>query len=405
MQTAATHNSLLPIRLVLICTGLIATLALGFRHGFGFWLQPIVSHYQWSRESFSLAMALQNLVWGLTQPFFGAWADKVGAKRILILGMLLYIVALLGMSLANTPFWFAIFVGVVGGCALSATTWSVLFGIVGRAAPVHLRTKALGIVGAAGSFGQFLMIPVEQSLISVLGWQAALWVLVVMCVLMWPAIEKLSPWQKAPQSQTNKSQSSVSALKQALKQPRFWGLMAGYFVCGFQVIFIAVHMPAYLKDQGIAPFVAVMALALIGLFNIGGSFMAGFLGQTRNKAVLLAGIYSLRAVAIVIFLWVPLSAVSVAIFAITLGFLWLSTVPLTNAIIAQWYGVEHFGMLVGLVFLAHQIGSFLGVWLGGYWFDTTGSYQVVWYSAAILGVIAGVINWSIRRSCGATQQG
>jgi predicted MFS family arabinose efflux permease len=254
----------------------------------------------------------------------------------------------------------------------------------------------MGITAAAGSFGQFLMVPVEGYLITTFGWQQALTLLGFAALLMVPFAWGLREPGFGGAQHTPREQTIVQALKEAFKYPSFQLLMAGYFVCGFQVVFIGVHMPSYLKDKGLSPQVASYALALIGLFNVFGTYAAGVLGQRLAKRKILAFIYLARSVAIGLFLVVPLSPASVYVFASVMGLLWLSTVPVTNATVAQIFGVAHLSMLSGFVFFSHQIGSFMGVWLGGYLYDRTGSYDVVWYIAIALGVLAAMVNLPIK---------
>lgn len=380
------------LKTVLLATGVILTLAMGVRHGFGFWLQPISQANGWSRETYSLALALQNLMWGAFGPFAGMVADRFGTMRVVLLGAFAYMGGLIWMAVVTQPSLFIIGSGVLIGLGLACTAFGAVSGIIGRAAPPERRSWAFGISGAASSFGQFLMMPVEQQLISGVGWQNAFFLLAAIVVfLMVPMSFRLR--EPAVQKAGGHHQSIREAMGEAVGNRSFLLLVAGYFVCGFQVVFIGVHLPAYLKDKGIAdPKVAVMALALIGLFNIFGSYMAGQLGGKLPKRYLLSFIYFARSVVIGLFLLAPLSPLSVYLFAATMGVLWLSTVPLTNGIIAGVFGLSHMSMLAGVVFFSHQIGSFLGVWLGGYVFDLKGSYDLVWGIAIALGIFAGTAN-------------
>jgi MFS family permease len=365
----------LDLKTVLIATGVILTLAMGVRHGFGFWMQPIAQANGWSRETYSLAMALQNLLWGAFGPFAGMVADRWGTMRVVLVGAVAYAAGLAWMATVTQPVLFIVGSGIFIGLGLACTAFGAVSGIVGRAAPPEKRSWAFGISGAASSFGQFLLMPIEQTLITHVGWQQALFLLAAVVVfLMVPMAFRL----REPAVQ------------------KFLLLVAGYFVCGFQLVFIGVHMPAYLKDQGLAdPKVAVIALALIGLFNIFGSYWAGKLGGRLPKRYLLSFIYFSRAAVIGLFLLAPLSPLSVYVFAAAMGVLWLSTVPLTNGIIAGVFGLTHMSMLAGVVFLSHQVGSFIGVWLGGYVFDLRGSYDLVWSIAIALSVFAGLANLPI----------
>ncbi|KQU80782.1 MULTISPECIES: MFS transporter [unclassified Rhizobacter] len=385
----------LSMKQVLLCGAMIVTLSMGIRHGFGLWLQPITMDRGWTRETFAFALAVQNLAWGIAGPFAGALADRFGAFKVLIAGSLLYAGGLVLMGLSTSGLAFTGSAGLLLGMAQSGTTYAVVYGVIGRNVAPEKRSWAMGVAAAAGSFGQFLMVPTENWLIGHLGWQQALFVLG--CVAL--AIIPLAAGLKEPKFIVNPLQQSLgAALREAFAYPSFLLLMAGYFVCGFQVVFIGVHMPSYLKDHGLSQDVATGALALIGLFNVIGTYTAGTLGQRLPKRYILSTIYALRSVAIVVFLNVPLSPTSVYVFASVMGVLWLSTVPPTNAVVAQIFGVRYLSMLGGFVFLSHQVGSFLGVWLGGKLYDSTGSYDVVWWIAVGLGVFAALVNLPVRES-------
>ena len=383
---------------VLACGAVIVTLSMGIRHGFGLWLLPITQAQGWTRETFAFALAIQNLAWGCFGIFAGMLADRFGAVRVLIGGALLYAAGLAGMALAPNALIFALTAGILIGAAQAGTTYAVIYGVIGRQIAADKRSWAMGLAAAAGSFGQFLMVPVEGFLISAFGWQQALLVLSIAVLLIVPLAFGLREPGFAGGAAPRRDQTIRQALREALKYPSFQLLMAGYFVCGFQVVFIGVHMPSYLKDKGLSPQVAGYALALIGLFNIFGTYIAGSLGQKLAKRKLLAFIYLARALAIAVFIWTPISPLSVYIFSCVMGLLWLSTVPLTNAAVAQIFGVAHLSMLSGFVFFSHQIGSFLGVWLGGLLYDRTGSYDIVWYISIALGVLAALINLPVREA-------
>jgi predicted MFS family arabinose efflux permease len=386
----------LSLTTVLICGGLLVTLSMGIRHGFGLFNLPITQTHGWSRETFAFALALQNLMWGATQPFAGALADKYGAYRIMLVGVALYVAGLVVMAMATSGTAFASGAGIMIGIAQSGTTYSVVYGVIGRVASPDKRVWAMGIAAAAGSFGQFLMIPVEQGLISTVGWQNALFVLAVMACMMLPLAFALRE-PKDGYVYTGHHQTVGQAIREAFGNRSFQLLTLGYFVCGFQVVFIGVHLAPYLKDRGLTdPKIATVALALIGLFNVIGTYTAGSLGQRLPKRYLLAFIYLSRSVVIAAYLLLPLTAWSTWIFAAVMGALWLSTVPLTNGIVAQVFGVQYLSMLSGVVFFSHQIGSFLGAWLGGYLYDRTGAYDIVWMIAIALGVVAALVNLPIR---------
>ena len=381
---------------VLICGAMIVTLSMGIRHGFGLWLQPITMERGWSRETFAFAIAVQNLMWGATGPFAGMLADRFGAFRVLLAGALLYAGGLVLMGLATSGLAFTGSAGLLLGMAQAGTTYAIVYGVIGRNVAPEKRSWAMGVAAAAGSFGQFLMVPVENWLIGGFGWQNALFILGCLALAIMPLAIGLKEPKVA--ASTGSQQSIGQALREAFGYPSFQLLMAGYFVCGFQVVFIGVHMPSYLKDQGLSPEVATYALALIGLFNVFGTYAAGTLGQRLPKRYILSTIYFLRSVAIVVFLFVPLSPMSVYVFSAVMGLLWLSTVPPTNAVVAQIFGVQYLSMLGGFVFFSHQIGSFLGVWLGGKLYDATGSYDIVWWLAVALGVFAALVNLPVRES-------
>lgn len=383
---------------VLICGAMVVTLSMGVRHGFGLWLQPITQAQGWTRQTFAFAIALQNIAWGFFGIFAGMAADRFGAFRVLLGGAVLYALGLAGMALSPNAFVFSLTAGLLIGAAQAGTTYAVVYGVIGRQIAPAKRSWAMGVAAAAGSFGQFLMVPVEGLLISGLGWQQALLALAVSVLLIMPLAFGLREPGFGGAAAPRREQTIGQALAEAFKYPSFQLLMAGYFVCGFQVVFIGVHMPSYLKDKGLSPQVASYALALIGLFNVFGTYIAGSLGQKLAKRKILAFIYIARAVVIAIFLWVPLSPASVYVFSAVMGLLWLSTVPPTNATIAQIFGVAHLSMLGGFVFFSHQIGSFMGVWLGGLLYDRTGSYDVVWYLAIALGVFAALVNLPVREA-------
>lgn len=383
---------------VLACGAAIVTLSMGVRHGFGLWLLPITSDQGWSRESFAFAMAVQNLSWGVFGIFAGMAADRFGAFRVLIAGAVMYALGLLGMAWSTSTTGFALTAGILIGAAQAGTTYAVIYGVIGRQIAPERRSWAMGVAAAAGSFGQFLMVPVEGWLISSFGWQQALiWLSAALLLVIPLALGLREPGFAAGQAPA-REQTILQALREALGYRSFQLLMAGYFVCGFQVVFIGVHLPSYLKDNGLSPQVASYALALIGLFNVIGTYAAGALGQRLPKRHILAFIYLARALAITVFLLVPLSPLSVYVFAAVMGVLWLSTVPPTNAVVAQIFGVAHLSMLGGFVFFSHQIGSFLGVWLGGVLYDRTGSYDVVWMIAIALGVLAALVNLPVRET-------
>jgi predicted MFS family arabinose efflux permease len=378
---------------VLVCGSLILTLGMGLRHGFGLFLQPVSADMHWHRETFALALAVQNLVWGATQPFAGMLADKYGTGRIVLAGAILYVLGLWWMAHPTSQLTFVLAAGVLIGTGLSGVTFSVIAGVLGRAFPPEKRSMVLGISAAAGSFGQFALLPLTQWLLTHVGWVGALMALGFVGVLMVPLAAALV--EKRVTQHHAFAQSASQAMREALEHRGYVLLTLGFFVCGFQVVFIGVHLPAYLADHGLPARVAVTALALVGLFNIVGTYTTGWLGSRMPKRHILSFIYFARAIVIALFVFLPLSELSVYLFAITLGVLWLSTVPPTNGIVAHVFGVRYLAMLSGFTFFSHQIGSFLGAWLGGKLYDATGSYDLVWYLSIALGIVAGIINLPI----------
>ena len=379
--------------IVLVASAVILSIGMGIRHGFGLFLSPVSVEMGWGRETFALAIAVQNLTWGITQPFTGMLADRFGSAKILIAGCLLYALGLVTMSFSTSPWLFVLTAGVLIGTGQSGVTYSVVSGVLGRKVSPEKRSMALGISAAAGSFGQFAMLPFTQWMLSTLGWHHTLFILAAVALLIVPLaafmVERREGNVHAFQ------QSAREAMNEAIGHRGYILLTLGYFVCGFQVVFVGVHLPSYLADRGMPPHVAVTALALVGVFNIVGTYIAGWLGGRMSKKYILSFIYFARAVVFAVFFWLPLSAVSVYGFAIALGMLWLSTVPVTNGLVAQIFGVRYMAMLTGFAFFSHQVGSFLGAWLGGKLYDTTGSYDVVWYLAMALGIVAGLINLPI----------
>ena len=379
---------------VLVCGGMILTLSLGLRHGFGLFLAPMTSDLGWGRETFAIALAVQNLVWGASQPFAGMLADKYGAGRVTAVSALLYVAGLALMAYPVAPWFFVFSSGILIGLGLSGVSFSVVQGVVGRRYPPEKRSMALGISAAAGSFGQFAMLPLTQWLLSNVGWHGALLTMAAIGLLMVPlALGMVEDRSRAGAHLFE--QSAGEAMREALRHRGYVLLTVGFFVCGFQVVFVGVHLPAFLADRGFAPHVAVVSLALIGLFNIVGTYTTGWLGGRMPKRWILSAIYFGRAVVIALFIWLPMSTVTVYAFAVALGLLWLSTVPPTNGIVAGVFGTRYLAMLAGFTFFSHQIGSFLGAWLGGLLYDRTGSYDVVWWISIALGIVAGLLNLPI----------
>lgn len=378
---------------VLLGSALILALSLGVRHGFGLFLPPMSAQFGWGREVFAFAIALQNLIWGLAQPFTGALADRFGAAKVVIVGGVLYAVGLVLMGMSDSLLTLSLSAGLLIGIGLSGTSFSVILGVVGRALPPEKRSMGMGIASAAGSFGQFAMLPGTLGLIGWLGWSSALLVLGLLVAMIVPLVSML---KDRPAPSLGGEQTLKEALREACTHSGFWLLAFGFFVCGFQVVFIGIHLPAYLVDQHLPATVGPTVLARIGRFNIFGTYTAGWLGGRMSKPRLLTALYLARAVVIVVFLWAPLSQFSAYLFGMAMGFLWLSTVPLTNGTVATMFGVRNLSMLGGIVFLFHQLGAFLGGWLGGVVYDQTGSYELIWQGSIVLSLLAAALNWPVR---------
>lgn len=385
-----------PLIYMLIGSAFILALSLGVRHGFGLYLVPMSHEFGWSHQVFSLAIAFQNLLWGAVQPFTGALADKYGSKKVVIVGGVLYCIGLLLMSISSNALLLDFSVGLIIGLALSATSFSILLSAVGRAAHPSKRSMAMGIASAAGSFGQFIMLPTTLLLIKNFGWSSALVITAILVALIIPLAWMLkAPMYVAPNAINQTAKPSLS-FKQILKivfahKPFIW-LALGFLVCGFQVVFLGIHLPGYLTDHGFDTSTGTVFLALIGLFNIVGTYTAGWLGDKYSKPHLLMWLYGLRGVAIVAFLILPLSLWTIYAFGIIMGLLWLSTVPLTNGIVANMFGVKYLTMLSGIVFFTHQVGSFFGGWLGGLNHDITGNYNIIWACSIVLSAFGVIVH-------------
>jgi MFS family permease len=378
---------------VLVAGCIILCLGFGVRSGFGLFLQPMSLENGWSRETFSFAMAIQNLVWGLLGPFAGGIADRFGAGRVVALCGVTYVLGLVAMAFASTPLTLYLGSGFLIGLALSGTTFAIILMIIGRVTPPEKRSTALGIATAAGSFGQFSILPITQLFITAFDWRLALIGLAAIAALMVP-LAYFMRGKAAPVAGPH--QSFGGALQEAMRERGFHLLFWGYFVCGFHIAMLTVHLPSYVTDNGLRARDGMTALALIGLFNMIGSFTSGWLGGRFSKKYLLSVIYSLRAVAILVLISFPLSQTTLFGFAVVIGFLWLSTVPLTNGLVGQIFGMRYAGMLAGVVFFGHQIGSFAGVWLAGWMYDHTGSYQGAFVLSIFLGVFAALVNLPVN---------
>ena len=379
--------------------GVIAALSFGIRSGFGLYLGPISLEFGYGRETFALSMALQNLAWGVAQPFAGALSDRYGPFRAIALGSLLYAAGLMTLSVANAPETLHLGVGLLVGAGLAGTSVGILFGAVGRLfLDAQQRSWAFGVIGASASLGQFVVVPAGQVLLELVGWsQSALLMSLLALMIMPLGLIFIKAKPPADFSRTP-PQTGGQALSEAFAHPSFWLLTGGFFVCGFHVAYIATHLPSYVVDLDLPAQTGAWALALIGLFNVVGSYGAGVLGGRFSKRYLLSLLYLTRAVIMAAFVLLPASVLSVYFFAAAMGLVWLSTVPLTSGLVAVIYGPRHMSMLFGIVFLSHQIGGFLGAWLGGYVFDLTGSYDVIWWMSVVLGLLAAIIHWPIKES-------
>lgn len=378
---------------VIVAACLLVMLGFGIRSSFGLFLEPMSGDRGWGREVFAFSMAVQNLVWGLGQPFAGMVADRWGAGRVLAGGGVLYAVGVFLMAQASTPEALLISNGFFVGLALSAVSFGVALAGMARVVPPERRSWVLGLGTAAGSFGQFAMVPIGQGLIAAYGWSSALVMMAVMALAIVPLAGVLNGRAQATVGMAE--QSIRAALAEAARHRGYICLTLGFFVCGYQVAFIGVHLPAYIGDLGLPVGVGAWALSLIGLFNIVGAYGAGLIGSRVSKKKALSLLYLLRSIVVTVFILTPPSAGSVLVFSAVMGLLWLSTVPLTSGIVAQVFGPRYMGTLFGIVFLSHQVGSFLGVWLGGRLYDATGSYDMVWWIGVGLGLAAAVIHLPI----------
>ncbi|WP_445206883.1 MFS transporter [Aminobacter sp. Piv2-1] len=383
--------------LIIICGCLIAALTFGPRSAMGFFQLPMLAEKGWDRTTFGLAMAIQNLFWGLGQPIFGALADRFGSWRVLTLGAVLYAIGLYLMANADSASMLYISGGVLVGLGVAAGSFSIVLAAFARNTTPQNRSLVFGIGTAAGSAGMFIFAPISQGLIDAYGWSDTL-VFMAIAMLAIPvlAIPLVGNARSGKVSAAEIDQTLAQALSEAFAHKSYLLLVSGFFVCGFQVAFITAHFPAYIRDIGIDARYAVIALALIGFFNIIGSLGSGIIGQRYSKPIFLAWIYLARSALVTAFLLLPQTPTSVIVFATLMGLLWLSTVPPTNGLVAIMFGTRHLGMLAGIVFFSHQIGSFLGVWLGGYLYDRFGTYDPVWWLGVALGLFAAVVHWPIK---------
>ena len=381
---------------VIIVAGcLIAMLSFGPRSALGQFLTPMSVDRHWGRDVFSLALAIQNLLWGAGQPFAGALADKFGAIRVLSAGAILYAIGLLLMANATSPAVLNLGAGVLIGFGLAGCSFSLVIGALGKLVPEQWRMLAFGAGTAAGSFGQFLFSPMANGLINGIGWESALVTFAAILLLILPLSLALATRGNADNVAGRHQQSAKEALSEAFGHRSYVLLVLGFFTCGFQLAFITVHLPAYLIDRGLSAADGAWTIAVIGLFNIIGSIMSGWFSSRLPKRYILSFIYFARALAIVAFVTLPASGLSAILFGAVTGLLWLSTVPPTNGLVVVMFGTRWLTMLSGAAFFSHQVGGFLGVWLGGELFTRTGSYDMVWWLAVLFGVLSAVINLPI----------
>ena len=389
-----------PLIYMLIGSAIILALSLGVRHAFGLYLVPMSHEFGWGHNVFSLAIAMQNLIWGAVQPITGVFADKYGSKIVVAIGGALYTLGLLLMAVSSSGLLLNLSVGLILGLALSATSFPILLSAVGRAAHPEKRSLAMGIASAAGSFGQFIMLPSTLLLLQSVGWSAALMVSAILIAFIIPLAWTLKAPAYTPPNVSAAIPTPALSVKEILRIAKnhkpFWFLSLGFFVCGFQVVFIGIHLPGYLIDHGFDATTGTVFLALVGLFNIVGTYTAGWLGGKYSKPHLLMGLYGLRGIAIIGFLLLPLSIWTIYSFGIIMGLLWLSTVPLTNGIVANMFGIKYLSMLSGIVFFTHQVGSFFGGWLGGVNHDMTGDYNMIWMFSILLSVFGVLVHFFVN---------
>lgn len=398
-KSAASSATQTALWLVIVCGCLISLISFGPRSILGLFLVPITETQGWSREVFALSLAIQNIMWGLGQPVAGAIADRYGSGRVLVTGGLLYAGGLMLMAWAPSPAWLHVSAGIMVGLGLAAASFSIVLAAFGRRVPAEKRPLVFGIGTAAGSMGQFLFAPLGRAFIANYGWEQAL-VLLGIIMLMIPLLAFALRGRSDQSVAVDyiEGQTLKQALRQAFSHRSYVLLVIGFFVCGFHLAFITAHLPAYLDDLGMDPRLGAWSLALIGLFNVAGALAAGVISGRYSKPIFLALIYIARAVLITGFIFIPQTPVTVLIFSAGIGLLWLSTVPPTSALVAIMFGPRYMATLMGIVFLNHQIGAFLGVWLGGRLYDATGSYDVVWYLGIVLGIFAAIVHWPIREA-------
>jgi MFS family permease len=383
---------------ILTCATLILLLSFGARQTYGLYLAPISKIQGWEIGVFSFAMALQTLVWGLSQPFWGNIADRFGAGRVVSAGLVLYAAGLWMMSESVTPLGITLSTGLVTGLGMSATSFPIILAVVARSVSEKRRSMFLGIASAGGSSGMVIVVPFAQHFISDAGYTIALAVLALLMIAIVPLTAAIAGKPQALDGENAIKQNTGEAIREALGHKGYVLLVTAFFVCGFQTMFIGAHLPNYLDKSGIGPETAATALALIGLFNIFGCFIWGALGGKYSKKLMLALLYIIRSFTVIVFIMLPLTDTSALVFAAFTGMMFLGTVPLTSGLVAQIFGTQYMAMLYGFAFTSHQIGSFLGIWVGGVVFDLTGNYDIIWWSSIGLGFIAAIMHWPINES-------
>ena len=394
VAAAPMRSAAVPLVVLVIAGCVIAAVTNGIRTSFGLFTLPMTADLGLSREAWGMAMAIQNLVWGATQPFAGAIADKYGTARVVVFGLIMYAAGLVLMVLSPTALLLDVTAGIMCGVGIATSSFSIVMVAFGRNVPQEKRPLIFGVATAASSFGQFAFAPIGQGFISAFEWEKTLVYLAVFLIAVIPLTYALRG--KSVNSTGQADLRFMEALSRAWGYGSYRLLVIGFFVCGFHLAFINVHMPAYLVQCGLSPEVGSWSIAIIGLFNIAGSLSAGYFGGKLPKQLLLASIYFSRAVAIALFMIFPVTELSAYLFAAAMGFLWLSTVPLTAGLVTLFFGARYMGMLYGVAFFSHQVGSFVGVWLGGYAFDVTGSYAIVWYLGIILGLASAAVHLPIK---------
>ncbi|RVU36953.1 MFS transporter [Hwanghaeella grinnelliae] len=380
--------------MVIVAGCVIAVLGFGVRSTFGLFLDPMTEARGWDTETFALAMAIQNLLWGVGAFAAGALADRFGPVKVIVFGALAYASGIYGMTIAESSLMLHLTGGILTGIGVAFTGFALVMAAMAKVVGPEKRSLILGLGTAAGSFGQVVFTPMGQAFIEIYGWSNAL-LLLAGCAMVVLPLAFILPNNPGVNTDTSNTLTMGQALQEALNHRGFVLLTIGFFVCGFHVAFIAVHFPKYVKELGLDPSIGALALSLVGLFNIAGSFMSGMFGQRWSKRIGLSGIYFLRAIAIFLLMIAPKTELTIFLFAGAMGILWLSTVPLTSGLVAQVFGVRYMASLFGIVFLGHQLGSFLGIWLGGYLFDKYGSYDAVWWAGVALGLMAAVVHLPI----------